>query len=48
MVKDSYPVYYQYGKYSVRFADLSAEDLERLREAVQSLGVELSYNGVNF
>ena len=47
-MESCYPVYYQYGEYSVNFKHLSKADLELLQEAVRSLGVELSCIGANF
>ena len=43
----NYPVFYQYGKYSVNFKNLSEDDLVWLQEAVKSR-CTLQNNGVNF
>ena len=46
-MESSYPVYYQYGKYSVNFTELTEDDVYTLRRLVKSLGVKLQYKGVN-
>jgi hypothetical protein len=47
-MKSSYPVFYQYKKYSVCFDELSLEDVLKLRDAVACLSVELVHKGANF
>ena len=46
-MNESYPVFYNYKKYSVNIKNLSEDDLAWLREAVKSR-CTLPYNGVNF
>lgn len=47
-MESSYPVYYEYGEYSVTLSHLSSEDVETLRDLLKPLGVILQKRGVTF
>jgi len=43
----TYPVFFQYGKYSVNLSELTEKRLEEVRKALAPLNIELVYNGRN-
>ena len=43
----TYPVFYQYQKYSVNLSKLTEERLKQIRKALAPLNIELVYNGRN-
>ena len=47
-VSREYPIFYQYGKYSVRLSYLSKQDIQQIQNALLPLGITLTHKGADF
>ena len=46
-VSRTYPIFYQYGKYSVRLSNLDKQDIQQIQNALRPLGIKLVHKGAD-
>ena len=46
-VSRTYPIFFQYGEYSVRLSNLDKQDVQQIQNALRPLGIKLVHKGAD-